>query len=79
MDKICNAMNQFIDDTYRNAVGEHIENITCDYKKSRAIRPFEYDLFTLTNHLNVENLQRESPANPIYNAVSRVQYRERVK
>jgi len=27
MDKLCNAINQFITDTYRNSIGGHIENI----------------------------------------------------
>lgn len=35
-----------------------------------------YDLFSSTNHLNLEHLMMRSSDNPIYNAVSRVQNRE---
>ena len=75
MDKMIYAVGQFINDTYRNNVGEHIENIVCAYDKDRSVEPFEYNLFSSTNHLNLEHLVRESSANPIYNAVSRTHNR----
>lgn len=75
MDKMIYAVGLFINDTYRNSVGEHIENVTCAYDKNRSVELFEYDLFSSTHHLNFEHIMLRSSANPIYNSVSMIQNR----